>query len=55
MVSETEVGIETELLRKNPELAEDGSEGKQVKNGQKGVPGDFSIIIALCNLRFSDG
>lgn len=38
-----EVGGENELCRENSELAEDSSEGKQVKNGQEGVPDDSQL------------
>lgn len=49
-----EVGIATELLRKNSEVAEDSAEGKEVKMGEREFQTTLSMIIALCNSHFSD-
>lgn len=49
-----EVGIVTELLRKNSEVAENRPEGKEVKIGDREIQMTLSMIIALCNSHFSD-
>lgn len=40
-----EAGTEAESHREKSELAEDSSEGKQVKNEQEGVPEDSQLSL----------